>query len=428
MINKQNLWFLTLFSLILVLSVYYITMPNDLLIASSSTDTKEEAKEKDNNTDTTDKNTISEVDEADSLTALRVSLDEERDKEKEELKTTMTKEDATTDEKNNAYEQLKYLSVIEGEEEKLEKLIKEKHKLDSFVKVDNNTITIEDGVISTHVEFNKNYNTLTNKPQINGIELSGNKTLTELGVQPAGNYLTSIPAEYVTNSELNAKGYLTSIPSEYITETELNGKGYLTGIPAEYITETELNGKGYLTSVPEGYVQNSDLAQVAISGSYNDLEDKPTIPTPYILPTASTNVLGGVKVDGTSITITDGVIKASSTSVPIATTDVAGIIKPNSLTFEVSEDGTLTDKSAGSNCYIYGLKGIGTDDITNSTGTTTVMPVGRLRNYDYERGDRLKVGDMLIDLKGNVAKVDRVNTAVCGPSGVSYVTSPNLPS
>ena len=141
MINKQNLWFLTLFSLILVLSVYYITMPNDLLIASSSTDTKEEAKE-DNNTDSTDENTISEVDEANSLTALRVSLDEERDKEKEELKTTMTNEDATTDEKNNAYEQLKYLSVIEGEEEKLEKLIKEKHKLDSFVKVDNNTITV----------------------------------------------------------------------------------------------------------------------------------------------------------------------------------------------------------------------------------------------------------------------------------------------
>ena len=140
MINKQNLWFLTLFSLILVLSVYYITMPNDLLIASSSTDTKEESKKEDTSTD--DENTISEVDEADSLTALRVSLDEERDKEKEELKTTMTNEDATTDEKNNAYEQLKYLSVIEGEEEKLEKLIKEKHKLDSFVKVDNNTITV----------------------------------------------------------------------------------------------------------------------------------------------------------------------------------------------------------------------------------------------------------------------------------------------
>ena len=140
MINKQNLWFLTLFSLILVLSVYYITMPNDLLIASSSTNTKEEKKEK--TTDNNDEQDTVSIDESDSLTALRVSLDEERDKEKEELKTTMTKEDATTDEKNNAYEQLKYLSVIEGEEEKLEKLIKENHKLDSFVKIDNNTITV----------------------------------------------------------------------------------------------------------------------------------------------------------------------------------------------------------------------------------------------------------------------------------------------
>ena len=136
MINKQNLWFLTLFSLILVLSVDYITMPNDLLIASNSTQSKEENK---TTTEEDDKNTISEVDD---LTALRVSLDEERDKEKAELKKAMTNEEATTDEKNNAYEQLKYLSVIEGEEEKLEKLIKKEHNLNSFVKVDSNTITV----------------------------------------------------------------------------------------------------------------------------------------------------------------------------------------------------------------------------------------------------------------------------------------------
>ena len=136
MINKQNLWFLTLFSLILVLSVYYITMPNDLLIASNSTQSKEENK---TTTEEDEENTISEVDD---LTALRVSLDEERDKEKAELKKAMTNEEATTDEKNNAYEQLKYLSVIEGEEEKLEKLIKKEHNLNSFVKVESNTITV----------------------------------------------------------------------------------------------------------------------------------------------------------------------------------------------------------------------------------------------------------------------------------------------
>lgn len=34
------------------------------------------------------------------------------------------------------------------------------------------------------------YSDLTDKPQIGGIELSGNKTLKELGIQPEGNYAT----------------------------------------------------------------------------------------------------------------------------------------------------------------------------------------------------------------------------------------------
>lgn len=61
--------------------------------------------------------------------------------------------------------------------------------------------------------------------------------------QPAGEYLTAIPDNYITEDELNSKGYLTSIPSEYVTEDELNAKGYISAIPDEYITETELNTK-----------------------------------------------------------------------------------------------------------------------------------------------------------------------------------------
>ena len=90
------------------------------------------------------------------------------------------------------------------------------------------------------------------------------------------NYLKSIPSEYITETELNAKGYLTEhqslanyytkpevnelIPdlSGYALKTEIptvptnvsafnNDVGYLTEIPAEYVTETELNAKGYLT-------------------------------------------------------------------------------------------------------------------------------------------------------------------------------------
>ena len=33
--NRQNLWFVTLFSLILILGVYYITLPSDIFSKSA---------------------------------------------------------------------------------------------------------------------------------------------------------------------------------------------------------------------------------------------------------------------------------------------------------------------------------------------------------------------------------------------------------
>ena len=50
-----------------------------------------------------------------------------------------------------------------------------------------------------------------------------------------------------TSDLTNDNGFLSSVPEEYITDTELNAKGYLTSVPSEYITETELESKGYLT-------------------------------------------------------------------------------------------------------------------------------------------------------------------------------------
>lgn len=43
------------------------------------------------------------------------------------------------------------------------------------------------------------YEQLSNKPQINDIELVGNKSLDELGIQPAGDYLTdeTLPDNFV---------------------------------------------------------------------------------------------------------------------------------------------------------------------------------------------------------------------------------------
>lgn len=132
MINKQKVWFLTLFSLILILSVYYITMPNELLTAVSSS----------NKNVTTTKSKNVSVSSSDYLTALEVEKDEEREALAAEYNEVLTDKKATDEEKNNAYSGLKQIDEVKAKEESLKKKIKSKMKLDSFVKIDNNNISV----------------------------------------------------------------------------------------------------------------------------------------------------------------------------------------------------------------------------------------------------------------------------------------------
>jgi stage III sporulation protein AH len=82
------------------------------------------------------------VEESEILTALRVENEDERAAMRNEFNMILTNIEATVEEKNNAYEQLKLLDVIKGREEELETMIKEKYKLISFVKIDNNQIRV----------------------------------------------------------------------------------------------------------------------------------------------------------------------------------------------------------------------------------------------------------------------------------------------
>lgn len=135
MINKKSIWFLTLFSLILVLSIYYVTMPNELLLTTNniSLDTSETED---------DSNVSLDVTESSVLVALRVEADEEMSKEMDELKQILTNTESTVEEKNNAFEKMKGLNVTKGEEEELEKKIKEDFKLDAFVKITGDQIRV----------------------------------------------------------------------------------------------------------------------------------------------------------------------------------------------------------------------------------------------------------------------------------------------
>ena len=81
----------------------------------------------------------------------------------------------------------------------------------------------------------KDYNDLENKPSINNVELEGNKTLHELGIQQEGSYATT--------SDLETK-------QDIITSSNKLSSDLVSG-----------------------------LSSVATSGSYNDLTNKPTIPS-----------------------------------------------------------------------------------------------------------------------------------------------------
>ena len=131
MINKQGIWFVTLFSLILVLGIYYVTIKDgDQLLDMATTSTIKETGE------------VVEANESSVLVSLRVKDEEEMLKEMENLQTILLDNEASLQEKNDAYNSLQTLNVTKGKEESLEKKIKEKFNLESFIKIKNDQITI----------------------------------------------------------------------------------------------------------------------------------------------------------------------------------------------------------------------------------------------------------------------------------------------
>lgn len=117
----------------------------------------------------------------------------------------------------------------------------------SQIKTINNQSLIGTGNIDIQGGGSSDYSDLENKPSINNIILSGNKSLNDLGIQPSGNYLTSETDPVFTASAAHG-----------ITSTDI----------------TNWNNKS------------------TFSGNYNDLTNKPTIPTVPTNVSAFTNDAG----------------------------------------------------------------------------------------------------------------------------------------
>ena len=144
MINKKKLWFLTLFSLILVLSIYYVTMPEELLLTNAEVTTTEN-----------DEVSV-EVEESDILVALRIEADKQLMEEMEDLQIILTDVNSSVDEKNKAFDELKELNNKRGIEEKLEEKIITNLSLKAFVKIDDNQVRVV-------IKSNKHDSELANK-------------------------------------------------------------------------------------------------------------------------------------------------------------------------------------------------------------------------------------------------------------------------
>lgn len=176
-----------------------------------------------------------------------------------------------------------------------------------------------------------------------------------------------------------------------------NGGARLTGAPTAPTATagtntTQIATTAFVQTAVNSKVDASSLAAVATSGNYNDLTNKPSIPAAYTLPTASTSVMGGVKI-GSNINVSGGVISLTRANV----TGALGYTPPVSDTTYVNATASAaglmssTDKSkldsiaANANNYVHpashpasmitGLAAVATSGSYNDLSDSPAIPI-----------------------------------------------------
>ena len=130
-------------------------------------------------------------------------------------------------------------------------------------------------------EFDGDYDSLINKPTIPSIEGLASEDYVNTYVEEAIKDIPTVPTKL--SEFTNDSNFISEIPSEYITETELEEKKYLTEHQdlSNYATKDELHehsNKTVLDIITEETVSNWNNKS-EFSGNYNDLTNKPNIPS-----------------------------------------------------------------------------------------------------------------------------------------------------
>ena len=144
-----------------------------------------------------------------------------------------------------------------------------------------NTLTIEAGtnitldqegniltINSTASGGTSDYTDLTNKPKINNVELAGNKSLNDLGIQPAGNYAleSEIPdvSSFITKDVNNLTYYTLKTNTGSLIDLEMNDTTYVVTLKLK-------NQDGTIISTD---TIDLPLESVVVSGRYDNTTKK----------------------------------------------------------------------------------------------------------------------------------------------------------
>lgn len=218
------------------------------------------------------------------------------------------------------------------------------------------TITDKNGTTTANIVNGgpggtNNYDDLNNKPSINDVELSGNKTSSDLGLQPAGNYVSD--NNYVhtdnnyTSQEKQKLAGLSNYDDTEIKQSIANKVDKVTGkdLSTNDFTSTYKDNVDSNTTARHTHTNKQVLDNITdtdinnwnnksnFSGNYNDLTNKPTIPAEVTENTVSG--WGFTKNIGTITGITmNGVSKGVSGVVDLGTVitshqDISGKLDTN---------------------------------------------------------------------------------------------------
>jgi stage III sporulation protein AH len=144
LLKKQTVWLLTMLSLVVVLSVYYITSPEQQKMTDmANVEEKQDGAKTTDITASEDDAIISGIASDEEFETLRMELENFRSERKEKLEAIMASTDLPSDQRNAAYDEFNELDDVAKNEAVIETMIRASLGYeDALVRADGGKIVI----------------------------------------------------------------------------------------------------------------------------------------------------------------------------------------------------------------------------------------------------------------------------------------------